>query len=152
MPATCRQRSNARSKPGSDCFHEVRRSRIESSEGLSRRLSLRIAGGPIVERLSRVASQAYPDFQFAIFNSQWSPQSAAVLFVGIRHCTMPRWSDGLAREHMSVFVWIFHRLSGVLLIVLLSLQLVTGMLQASPSQGEWAKTSSNCTGTAYCFA
>jgi succinate dehydrogenase cytochrome b556 subunit len=38
-----------------------------------------------------------------------------------------------------VFVWIFHRLSGVLLIVLLAIQLVTGLAQASPSQQAWAK-------------
>jgi succinate dehydrogenase/fumarate reductase cytochrome b subunit len=39
-----------------------------------------------------------------------------------------------------VFVWVFHRLSGVVLIVLLSLQLVTGFLQSSPSQSEWVKS------------
>jgi succinate dehydrogenase/fumarate reductase cytochrome b subunit len=39
-----------------------------------------------------------------------------------------------------VFVWIFHRLSGVLLIFLLSFQLLTGFVQASPSQAELAKT------------
>ncbi len=39
-----------------------------------------------------------------------------------------------------MFVWVFHRLSGVVLIVLLSLQLVTGFFQSSPSQGEWIKS------------
>lgn len=31
-----------------------------------------------------------------------------------------------------MFVWLFHRISGLLLIVLLPLQLVTGLLQAQP--------------------
>lgn len=39
-----------------------------------------------------------------------------------------------------VFVWVFHRLSGVVLIVLLALQLVTGFFQSSPSQSEWIKS------------
>jgi len=39
-----------------------------------------------------------------------------------------------------VFVWVFHRLSGVLLIVLLSLQLATGFFQSSLSQAEWVKS------------
>jgi len=32
-----------------------------------------------------------------------------------------------------VFVWLFHRISGVLLVVLLPLQILTGVLQASSS-------------------
>jgi succinate dehydrogenase/fumarate reductase cytochrome b subunit len=39
-----------------------------------------------------------------------------------------------------VFVWMFHRISGVLLIVLLSLQLFTGFFQASSSNVEMVKT------------
>lgn len=39
-----------------------------------------------------------------------------------------------------MFVWVFHRLSGVALIVLLSLQLVTGFFQSSPSQSEFVKS------------
>ena len=39
-----------------------------------------------------------------------------------------------------MFVWVFHRLSGVVLIVLLSLQLVTGFFQSSPSQSEFVKS------------
>jgi succinate dehydrogenase cytochrome b556 subunit len=39
-----------------------------------------------------------------------------------------------------VFVWVFHRISGVLLIALLLVQLVTGLFQASPSSAEWVRT------------
>ncbi len=39
-----------------------------------------------------------------------------------------------------MFVWFFHRLSGVLLIFLLSLQLVTGFFQSSPSQSEFVRS------------
>jgi succinate dehydrogenase cytochrome b556 subunit len=39
-----------------------------------------------------------------------------------------------------VFVWVFHRVSGVLLIFLLSLQLFTGFFQASSSNAELVKT------------
>jgi len=35
-----------------------------------------------------------------------------------------------------VFVWIFHRISGILLIFLLPLQLLTGFFQASSSNSE----------------
>ena len=35
-----------------------------------------------------------------------------------------------------MFVWIFHRVSGLLLIFLLSLQLVTGFFQASTSNSD----------------
>jgi succinate dehydrogenase/fumarate reductase cytochrome b subunit len=38
-----------------------------------------------------------------------------------------------------VFVWFFHRLSGVLLIFLLSLQLLTGTFQSSHSQSEFVR-------------
>ena len=38
-----------------------------------------------------------------------------------------------------MFVWFFHRLSGVLLIFLLSLQLVTGTFQSSLSQSEFVR-------------
>jgi len=37
---------------------------------------------------------------------------------------------------MAVFVWLFHRISGVLLLFLLVLQFFTGFLQASPTQAE----------------
>jgi succinate dehydrogenase cytochrome b556 subunit len=39
-----------------------------------------------------------------------------------------------------MFIWIFHRLSGVLLIFLLVFQLSTGFFQASSSQSEWVRT------------
>ena len=39
-----------------------------------------------------------------------------------------------------MFVWIFHRISGVLLIFLLSFQLFTGFFQASSSNSELVKT------------
>jgi len=39
-----------------------------------------------------------------------------------------------------MFVWIFHRISGLLLIVLLCLQLVTGFFQASTSNSELVVT------------
>lgn len=38
-----------------------------------------------------------------------------------------------------MFVWIFHRVSGVLLIFLISVQLFTGFFQASPSNSELVK-------------
>lgn len=39
-----------------------------------------------------------------------------------------------------MFVWLFHRLSGALLIGLLSVQLFTGFFQASSSNLAWVKT------------
>jgi len=39
-----------------------------------------------------------------------------------------------------VFVWIFHRISGLLLIVLLAFQFCTGLVQASSAQTESLKT------------
>jgi succinate dehydrogenase cytochrome b556 subunit len=39
-----------------------------------------------------------------------------------------------------VFVWLFHRISGVLLIFLLGFQLFTGFFQASASSSELVKT------------
>ena len=39
-----------------------------------------------------------------------------------------------------MFVWVFHRISGVLLIFLLALQIVSGFSKASPSMVEWIKT------------
>jgi succinate dehydrogenase cytochrome b556 subunit len=39
-----------------------------------------------------------------------------------------------------VFVWIFHRVSGVLLILLMLFQVSTGLAVASPSSAELAKT------------
>ncbi len=38
-----------------------------------------------------------------------------------------------------MFVWVFHRISGVLLIFLLSLQLLTGFFQSSLSNSETVK-------------
>jgi succinate dehydrogenase/fumarate reductase cytochrome b subunit len=38
-----------------------------------------------------------------------------------------------------VFVWIFHRVSGILLIFLLAFQVVTGLLQAGASSTEFVK-------------
>jgi succinate dehydrogenase/fumarate reductase cytochrome b subunit len=40
-----------------------------------------------------------------------------------------------------VFVWVFHRISGVLLIALLSVQLLTGLMQTSSWNAEAVKTS-----------
>jgi succinate dehydrogenase cytochrome b556 subunit len=45
-----------------------------------------------------------------------------------------------AREADEMFVWIFHRISGLLLIFLLSLQLVTGFFQASTSNSDLVAT------------
>ena len=39
-----------------------------------------------------------------------------------------------------MFVWLFHRITGVLLIGLLLIQLGTGFFQASSSNLEWVKT------------
>jgi len=39
-----------------------------------------------------------------------------------------------------VFVWVFHRISGVLLIFLIGFQLFTGFFQASTSSSELVKT------------
>ena len=39
-----------------------------------------------------------------------------------------------------MFVWVFHRVSGLLLIVLLSIQLVTGFFQASSSSSDLVAT------------
>ena len=39
-----------------------------------------------------------------------------------------------------MFVWVFHRISGVLLIFLLSIQLFTGFFQASNSSSELVTT------------
>ena len=39
-----------------------------------------------------------------------------------------------------MFVWIFHRISGVLLIFLLGFQLFTGFFQASHSDSDWVRT------------
>jgi succinate dehydrogenase/fumarate reductase cytochrome b subunit len=39
-----------------------------------------------------------------------------------------------------VFVWVFHRISGLLLIFLLAFQLVTGLFQASISNSQVVKT------------
>ena len=39
-----------------------------------------------------------------------------------------------------MFVWIFHRISGILLIFLLSFQLLTGFFQASSSNAPLVKT------------
>jgi len=49
-----------------------------------------------------------------------------------------RWPN--LQEKVLVFVWIFHRISGLLLIFLLFLQLVTGCFQSSPSNSEMVKT------------
>ncbi len=39
-----------------------------------------------------------------------------------------------------MFVWVFHRVSGLLLILLLSIQLTTGFFQASTSNSELVAT------------
>lgn len=39
-----------------------------------------------------------------------------------------------------MFVWVFHRVSGVLLIFLIAFQVVTGLFQASTSNSEAVKT------------
>jgi succinate dehydrogenase cytochrome b556 subunit len=47
------------------------------------------------------------------------------------------WPDTTpAREVDEMFVWVFHRVSGLLLIFLLSLQLLTGFFQASSSNSD----------------
>ena len=45
-----------------------------------------------------------------------------------------------SQENCLVFVWVFHRISGLLLIFLLCLQLVTGVFQSSASNSETVKT------------
>ena len=42
-----------------------------------------------------------------------------------------------------MFVWVFHRVSGLLLILLLSLQLVTGFFQASTSNSNLVVTAAS---------
>jgi succinate dehydrogenase cytochrome b556 subunit len=39
-----------------------------------------------------------------------------------------------------VFVWVFHRVSGILLAGILALQLLTGLFQASLSSSEFVRT------------
>jgi succinate dehydrogenase cytochrome b556 subunit len=39
-----------------------------------------------------------------------------------------------------MFVWIFHRVSGVLLIFLVAVQLATGLVQASTANAAWLQT------------
>jgi succinate dehydrogenase cytochrome b556 subunit len=46
----------------------------------------------------------------------------------------------LTVEEILVFVWIVHRITGVLLIVLLLVQLITGFLQASTANSPLVKT------------
>jgi succinate dehydrogenase cytochrome b556 subunit len=43
-------------------------------------------------------------------------------------------------EDFAVFVWLFHRISGVLLIFLITFQLLTGFFQASSSNQELVAT------------
>ena len=43
-------------------------------------------------------------------------------------------------ESIIVFVWVFHRVSGILLIILLATQLATGFFQASASNTEFVKS------------
>ncbi len=38
-----------------------------------------------------------------------------------------------------MFVWVFHRISGLLLILLIGLQIVTGLSQSSTAGGEFAQ-------------
>ena len=45
-----------------------------------------------------------------------------------------------ARKEGEVFVWVFHRVSGVLLIFLIAFQVLTGLFQASISNSEVVKT------------
>ncbi len=47
---------------------------------------------------------------------------------------------GVSGRCVAVFVWIFHRISGVLLIFLLAFQFSTGLLQAGSAQAESLKT------------
>jgi succinate dehydrogenase/fumarate reductase cytochrome b subunit len=42
-------------------------------------------------------------------------------------------SASKVREDLPVFVWLFHRISGILLVVLLPLQMATGILQGGSS-------------------
>jgi succinate dehydrogenase cytochrome b556 subunit len=44
------------------------------------------------------------------------------------------------REETSVFVWVFHRITGLVLVVVLCAQLMTGFFQASASNAEMVKT------------
>jgi len=53
---------------------------------------------------------------------------------------MPLGAFQAARRFIALFVWIFHRISGILLIFLLAFQLCTGFLQAGSAQGESLKT------------
>lgn len=38
-----------------------------------------------------------------------------------------------------MFVWVFHRVSGLLLIFLLTLQVLSGFFQSSPSSQDWVR-------------
>jgi succinate dehydrogenase cytochrome b556 subunit len=44
------------------------------------------------------------------------------------------------RKGTEVFVWVFHRITGVLLIFLVVLQVLTGLLQASSSNADFVKS------------
>jgi succinate dehydrogenase/fumarate reductase cytochrome b subunit len=47
---------------------------------------------------------------------------------------------GVTGRGIAVFVWIFHRISGLLLVVLLAFQFSTGFLQAGSARAESLKT------------
>jgi succinate dehydrogenase cytochrome b556 subunit len=62
------------------------------------------------------------------------------------------WSDArgsggrrhfMARGGTRVFVWVFHRISGVLLIFLIAFQVCTGLFQASASNSDLVKTTAD---------
>lgn len=65
------------------------------------------------------------------------------LFEGMRNLTDDSWRgyiEGLSQNGgIEVFVWVFHRISGIVLIFLIGFQLFTGFFQASTASSEAVK-------------
>jgi succinate dehydrogenase cytochrome b556 subunit len=70
-------------------------------------------------------------------HAERSPNGSTTRRTDVTAHLLPR---DVSREDHQVFVWVFHRVSGVLLIVLLSLQLFTGFFQASTSNSDAVAT------------
>jgi succinate dehydrogenase/fumarate reductase cytochrome b subunit len=69
-----------------------------------------------------------PPRAFRLASSWFQSHNRAAKFVGV------------VKEKLLVFVWLFHRLSGLLLVVLLPIQVVTGIYQGGSANLETART------------